>query len=159
MKQLLAAAFGLLVVMPHAAFAQEGQGAKFSLEPSHARVLGKSARLPRLKVAHSSGSDSNANGAIIGAVIGGLGGAVLGAGLASIDENSDGFAGSVVLMSVLGAAGGAGIGYAVDNAHQQVNYRIPVSRHVSVQPSVGVDKRPGQAKPGVRAGVGASFGW
>lgn len=149
MKQkLLAAALGILVLVPQSVFAQDAR----SLSPLAPR------RLPALKASRSSSNDSNANGTIIGAAIGGALGALLGGGLASIDEGSDNLAGPVVLMALLGAAGGAGIGYAVDNAHHQVAYKIPLSKNVSIQPAVGLDKRPGHAT-GARAGVHAAFAW
>lgn len=148
-KKIVAAALGILVVAPSSLLAQDRSDQLSSVAVGH---------LPALKTQSAPNRDSNTNGTIIGAAIGGVAGALLGAGLASIDEGSDAAAGSILLMAVLGAGGGAGIGYAVDNAHHQVAYRIPVSKHISVQPHVGLDTRPVHAA-GARAGVNAAFGW
>jgi len=161
-QKLLSAVLGILVMVPGMAFAQGARSPLGSIKPpTSVHNLSPSAtrHLPELKSRSSTSTDSNANGTIIGAVIGGVAGAFLGAGLASIDENSDSFAGPVVLMAMLGAAGGGGIGYAVDKAHQQVTYRIPVSRNVSIDPGIGLAKRPGQSAVSPRASVGAMFRW
>ena len=163
MKQkLLSAALGIVVLVPGTALAQDARDLKEPGRPmmSVQRLSPISTRhLPPLKGRRSTSQDSNINGTVLGAAIGGTAGALLGAGLASIDENSDSLAGPVVLMAMLGAAGGAGIGYAVDRAHHQVTYRIPVSRNVSIQPGIGLAKRPGQSAASPRASVGASFHW
>ena len=164
MKQkLLSAALGILVVVaPHTVVAQDlrSPGDSAKMKPLHEFSQVSKDRLRRLKVHGPESEDPNKNGVIIGAAIGGALGAFLGAGLASINESGDGFAGPVIVMAALGAGGGGAIGYAVDKAiHKQVTYRIPLSRNVALQPSVGLDRRPGQAAAGARAGLNAAVRW
>jgi len=159
-QKLLATALGILVVVPNMVVAQDTRSLRDSRMEAGHEVSQVSKDSFRARKAHrSGGKDSNTNGMAIGAAIGGALGAFLGAGLASIDESSDSLAGSVIVMGALGAGGGAGIGYAVDNAFQRVTYNIPVSRNVAIQPSVGLDKRPGQVAAGARVGLNAAVRW
>ena len=156
--KLLAAALGILVLVPHTTFAQDARVPDFSIKRLQPPLT--QGKTPRLQPwGGASSKDTNTNGAVIGAAIGAAAGALGGLAWASIDENSDSIAGPVLGMMVLGAAGGAGVGWGIDNMRRSVSYPIRVSRNVSIEPSVGLDKRPGQAAAGVRAGLGASFGW
>jgi hypothetical protein len=150
----LTAAFGVLLLVPHVALAQGANRPVPTIgrAPSGTHLQPNNAS--RLTV-----RDSNTNGTIIGAVIGAGAGLVAGLGWASIDENSDSLAGPALGFLALGAAAGAGVGWAADNAHHQVAHRIPVSRQVSIQPSVGVERQSRGRPTRVRAGVGAVFGW
>jgi len=150
----LAAAFVLALFVPGIALAQGANRLESGIGRVTPGTHPQSANAPRVTV-----RDSNRNGTVIGAIIGGAAGVLAGLGWASIDENSDSLAGPALGFLALGAAAGAGVGWAADNAHHQIAHRIPVSRNLAIQPSLGLERQPGRKPAGVRAGLGAVFGW
>ena len=155
MKKLVPAVFAILALVPHAVLAQDSPAGRASVAVfSFHEPIPPSVPDPKWMT-----KDPNTNGAVIGGIIGAAAGVVVGLGLASIDESSDSLAGPALGMAVLGGLAGAGVGWVVDNRHQQAGYKIRVTRNITIEPSVGVKNRPGQATASVRGGVAASVGW
>jgi hypothetical protein len=119
---------------------------------------GQATSVPLQRVARITISDSNRNGAAIGALIGAAIGAVGGIAVNAICVNESGGCFSVVLvLAGAGAASGAGIGWLGDRLHQSVVYAVPGAPR-EFAPEMGVkfttDSRGGMTFPG----VGGSWG-
>jgi hypothetical protein len=119
---------------------------------------GQATPVPLQRVARITISDSNRNGAAIGALIGAAIGAVGGVALNAIFANEGGDSlGGMLVLTAAGAASGAGIGWLADRLHQSVVYAVPGAPR-EFAPEIGVkfitDSRGVMTFPG----VGGSWG-
>ena len=119
---------------------------------------GQATAVPLQRVARITISDSNRNGAVMGALIGGAIGAVGGIAVNAICANEGGGCFSIVLaLAGAGAGSGAGIGWLGDRLNQSVVYEVPgAPREFASEMGVKfvTDSRGGMTFPG----VGGSWG-
>jgi hypothetical protein len=119
---------------------------------------GRATSVPLQRVARITISDSNRNGATMGALIGGAIGAAGGVAMNAICANEGGECFAVVLaLAGAGAASGAGIGWLGDRLHQSVVYAVPgAPREFASEMGVKfiTDSRGGMTFPG----IGGSWG-